>query len=425
MSDMSDASVRAISLPRLRRKWLDDGLARNTLCRLLENIKVGSLVIYDGEDTLRFGNDANPAHPHAEVRVHNPLMYRHVLLGGSIGSGESYMQGHWSSPVLLDVIRLFTANMSVLQTMDTKPSVFSRIALKIAHTLKSNTMRGSRRNISAHYDLGNEFFELFLDPTMMYSAAVFPEQTASLEVAAEHKLDLICQQLQLKPTDHLLEIGTGWGGMALHAARNYNCKVTTTTISREQYEYVKARVAAEGLEEQIVVLCEDYRDLTGEYDKLVSIEMIEAVGHSFYSSYFSKCSELLKPEGLMVIQAITMADQRYQMARNSVDFIQRYIFPGGNLPSIEVISRHISRDTDLQITHLKDITAHYADTLACWRDRFFARLEEVRGQGFDDVFVRMWDFYLCYCEGGFRERVISTTQITFAKPGYRFDRAMG
>jgi cyclopropane-fatty-acyl-phospholipid synthase len=224
----------------------------------------------------------------------------------------------------------------------------------------------------------------------------------------------------LKSSDHLLEIGTGWGGMAIHAARRHGCKVTTTTISQEQYEYTQERVKQAGLEQQITVLCDDYRDLEGQYDKLVSIEMIEAVGHKFYQNYFQKCSSLLKPEGLMVIQSITMADQRYQQAKNSVDFIQKYIFPGGCLPSVEIIGQHVAQDTDMQIVHMRDITEDYANTLAQWRQRFFLQLDAVREQGFDDQFIRMWDFYLCYCEGGFRERVISTVQLSFAKPGYRF-----
>jgi cyclopropane-fatty-acyl-phospholipid synthase len=308
-----------------------------------------------------------------------------------------------------------------LESMDSKKSWLKRAGLGVAHALNSNTLTGSRKNISAHYDLGNDFFELFLDRSMMYSAAVFPEKTSSLEVAAEHKLDLVCQQLQLKPSDHLLEIGTGWGGMAIFAAQNYGCKVTTTTISREQFEYAKQRVKEAGLEHQITLLCEDYRKLEGNYDKLVSIEMIEAVGHSYYQTYFRKCNSLLKETGLMAIQAITMVDQRYDAARSSVDFIKRYIFPGGSLPSVEVIAKHLRADTDMQMIHLRDITDHYADTLACWRQRFFEKIEEVRLQGFDTNFERMWEFYLCYCEGGFRERVIGTVQLTFAKPGYRFD----
>jgi cyclopropane-fatty-acyl-phospholipid synthase len=255
---------------------------------------------------------------------------------------------------------------------------------------------------------------------MMYSSAVYPRAEADLEEAAEHKLDLLCRQLELSADDHLLEIGTGWGGLAVHAAKLYGCRVTTTTISREQYERACQRVRDEGLEDRVTLLLKDYRELEGQYDKLVSVEMIEAVGHQFYSNYFEKCSSLLKPKGLMAIQAITMVDQRYEQARDSVDFIKRYIFPGGCLPSVEVISKHLREDTDMQMVHLRDITEHYADTLRDWRVRFFDRIEDVRRMGFDETFIRMWEFYLCYCEGGFRERVIGTVQLTFAKPGYRF-----
>ena len=417
---MNDVSVRAIRLPRLNTSDFANDMAKRAFSQVLENIQVGSITIHDGDEVLSYGDKDVPGEPHAEVRVHDSMVYRHVLLGGSMGSGESYMQGHWSSPDLTEVIRLFTANMAVLASMDASGSLTRKLGLKIAHMFNNNTLTGSRRNISAHYDLGNDFFELFLDKSMMYSSAVFPKKSTSLEEAAEHKLDLICQQLELKPTDHLLEIGTGWGGMSIHAAKNYGCRVTTTTISQEQYNYARERVRAEGLEDQITLLCEDYRELTGSYDKLVSIEMIEAVGHQFYQNYFNKCSSLLKNDGLMVIQAITMVDQRYEMARDSVDFIKRYIFPGGCLPSIEVISQHLRKDTDMQMVHLRDITEDYADTLAHWRERFFDRIEEVRRQGFDSTFERMWEFYLCYCEGGFRERVIGTVQLTFAKPGYRF-----
>lgn len=417
---MNDVSIRAIRLPQVADRFSANAIARSSLLQLFRHLKIGSLTLHDANGSQTFGQRDNPAEPHAEVHVHSPLVYRHVLLGGAMGSGESYMQGHWSSPSLVEVIRLFTANMSVLQSMDKSRPSLKQAALKVFHFLNRNSQSGSRRNISAHYDLGNDFFNLFLDRSMMYSSAVFPSPDASLETAAEHKLDLICQQLQLKPEDHLLEIGTGWGGMAIHAAKHYGCKVTTTTISAEQYAHAQQRVAEEGLEDRITLLCEDYRDLQGSYDKLVSIEMIEAVGHKYYQSYFSKCSSLLKSNGLMVIQAITMTDQRYEQAKHSVDFIQRYIFPGGCLPSVAVISDHLAKDTDMQMTALSDITEHYADTLRIWRERFFDRIEEVREQGFDEVFERMWDFYLCYCEGGFRERVIGTVQLTFAKPDYRF-----
>ena len=417
---MSDASVRAIRLPQVRTSHLRNDLAKRAMYRLLTNLRIGSLTVHEGNDTRTFGDLAREGEPHAEVHVHNADVYRKVLAGGALGSGESYMEGDWSSPELTQVIRLFTANLSVLSSMDQKKSWLRKLGLAVAHALNSNTLRGSKRNISAHYDLGNEFFELFLDSSMMYSSAVFPRRDASLEEAATHKLDLLCRQLELTENDHLLEIGTGWGGLAVHAAKHYGCRVTTTTISREQYEKACERVAAEGLEDRVTLLMKDYRELEGQYDKLVSVEMIEAVGHQFYKDYFAKCSSLLKADGLMAIQAITMVDQRYEQARDSVDFIKRYIFPGGCLPSLEVIGQHLRRDTDMQMVHLKDITDHYADTLAAWRERFFDRIDDVRRQGFDETFVRMWDFYLCYCEGGFRERVIGTVQLTFAKPGYRF-----
>jgi len=284
-------------------------------------------------------------------------------------------------------------------------------------------MTRSRDNISAHYDLGNDFFSLFLDPTMMYSSAIFEDVDRGLDEAAVAKLDEICHQLELSPGDHLLEIGTGWGGMAIHAAKHYGCRVTTTTISQEQYDYACAAVKREGVADRVTLLLQDYRSLEGQYDKLVSIEMIEAVGHEFYREYFQRCSALLKPTGKMVIQAITMADQRYEQARDSVDFIKRYIFPGGCLPSVAVIADHLARDTDMQMVHLRDITQDYAVTLAHWRSRFMDKLEAVKAMGFDDNFIRMWDYYLCYCEGGFRERIISTVQLAFAKPGYRLPLA--
>ena len=417
---MNDASVRTFRLPRIRTDKIGNHLARSTLIRLFESLRVGSITLHEGSESFSFGDPEHAGQPHGDIKIHDASVYRHLLLGGSIGAGESFMQGHWSSANLTEVIQVFTANMHLLQAMDAKQSLLKRAGLAVAHLLNRNTLNGSRRNISAHYDLGNDFFELFLDSTMMYSSAVFPHQEASLEQASTHKLDLICQQLQLCADDHLLEIGTGWGGMAIHAAKHYGCKVTTTTISQEQYNYASERVKKEGLQDKITLLCEDYRDLQGSYDKLVSVEMIEAVGHAFYQNYFNKCSSLLKPEGLMVIQAITMADQRYAQARDSVDFIKRYIFPGGCLPSVEVISKHLRQDTDMQMIHLRDITQDYADTLAHWRERFFEQLPAVREQGFDRSFERMWEFYLCYCEGGFRERVIGTVQLTFAKPGYRF-----
>ncbi|MCP5128493.1 MAG: class I SAM-dependent methyltransferase [Pseudomonadales bacterium] len=421
MSNSSELTTNGLSLPRevhalpLRRPF-----ARRICLRLLANIEVGSLTLHDEGEIFHFGNAGDASQPHAEVYIHDSNLYRLMLSGGSIATGEAYMQGLWTSPDLVAVMRLFSANLPTLELMESKQSWLVRLGLKLSHTLNRNTRKGSRKNIAAHYDLGNDFFGLFLDPTMMYSAALFDTDATGLEDASVAKLDELCRQLELCEDDHLLEIGTGWGGMAIHAARNYGCRVTTTTISQEQYEYACEQVRKAGLQDRITLLCEDYRNLQGRFDKLVSVEMIEAVGHDFYSSYFQRCSQLLKPEGKMVIQAITIADQRYAAARDSVDFIQRYIFPGGSLPSVAVIADHLARDTDMQMIHLRDITRDYALTLSHWRERFLAAQAGVREMGFDQTFIRMWEFYLAYCEGGFRERIISTVQLAFAKPGYRF-----
>jgi cyclopropane-fatty-acyl-phospholipid synthase len=416
---MDDLSVSRIRLLPQARSLLGGNLARKLMLGVLEKIRTGSLTLRDGDETFHFGENDRPGEPQAEIVVHDREAYRKVLTGGTIASGEAYIEGDWSSPDPTEVTRLFSANLAALETLQAKQHWYMRAGLALAHAMNRNTHAGSRRNIAAHYDLGNDFFGLFLDPTRMYSAAIFDDPADALETAAVAKLDEICRQLELKPTDHLVEIGTGWGGMAIHAASRYGCRVTTTTISREQYEHARAEVARRGLEDRVTVLCEDYRQLTGKYDKLVSIEMIEAVGHDFYRSYFQCCSQLLKADGKMVIQAITIPDQRYDRARRSVDYIKRYIFPGGCLPSLGVIARHIAEDTDMQLVHLRDITRDYARTLAHWRERFLANLDSVREQGFDERFIRMWEFYLCYCEGGFRERIIGTAQIAFAKPGYR------
>ena len=416
---MNNSSVRDIARLPLVSRIKQPHVARDLLFRILRNIKVGTLTIHDGEEVFRIGDDKRPEAPHADVTIHNHRTYWRVLSGGTIASGEAYIDGDWSSRNLTEVTRLFSANMATMLAMKDNQHWWTSLALKVAHFGNRNTQDGSKKNISAHYDLGNDFFGLFLDPTMMYSAAVFPRHDATLEEASRHKLDLICQSLELKPSDELIEIGTGWGGMAIHAAQNYGCKVTTTTISREQYEHTCAEVERLGLSDQITVLCEDYRNLTGKFDKLVSIEMIEAVGHEFYESYFRCVSDLLKPDGKAVIQAITIPDQRYDLARTSVDYIKRYIFPGGCLPSLKVIGENLAKHTDLQMIDLRDITRDYALTLEAWHHAFLEQLDKVRDMGFDDRFIRMWRFYLSYCEGGFRERIIGTFQITMAKPGYR------
>lgn len=397
----------------------NQSIARNILFRLFARLQKGCLRVHEADQVHCFGQAVEQTDLIADIHVHDPQLYTEVVFSGSIGSGEAYMHGYWTTPNLTQVIRIFVRNLDALDAMDSSQSLLGQWMLKCFHWFNRNTREGSRKNISAHYDLGNDFFNLFLDSGLMYSSAIYPKPEASLEEAANYKLQRVCEKLQLKPTDHLLEIGTGWGGMAIYAARHFGCKVTTTTISREQYEGAKARVAAAGLEDRVTVLFDDYRDLRGQFSKLVSIEMVEAVGHEHYDQYFAACSALLAPNGLMLLQAITIADQRYERARYSVDFIQRYIFPGGCLPSIAVISDKVCKNTDMNIIALEDIGDHYAQTLKHWREAFMSRLVEVRAQGFDERFIRMWEFYLCYCEGGFLERSIGTVQVVMAKPDYR------
>lgn len=396
-----------------------DSLARRLVLGMLNKIRTGHLSVEEDGQVYSFGEPRETAEIVAHIYVSHPSVYRYVLSNGTIGSGEAYMLKAWWSPDLVQVIRLMVVNMQLIQTFDSRWSFLKNIVNRISHRLRANDKTGSKKNIAAHYDLGNRFFELFLDPTMLYSSAIYPTPESTLEQASLNKLRHICDRLQLQRGDHLLEIGTGWGGMAVFAAKRYGCRVTTVTISREQFDYACDWVRREGLQDRVEVRLQDYRDIAGQFDKLVSIEMIEAVGYQYYADYFAKCSSLLKPSGKMLIQAITIADQRYEQEKDNVDFIQQYIFPGGCLPSIAVIADKIARHTDLQIVGLEDITAHYARTLAEWKRRFFLRIEEVRQQGFDDVFIRMWDFYLSYCEGGFRERVIGTSQILFAKPACR------
>lgn len=418
---MSGYSVKNIAKLPLLFQEKHGGLAKSFMWKVLGKLQVGSLTLREGSEAKVFGSVTDVSAPHAEVHVHDQALYQRILTGGSIAAGETFIEGMWSSPDLTEVTRAFSANMAMLEAMSDKQNLLARLALKLNHWARRNTSSRSRENISAHYDLGNDFFSLFLDPRMMYSSAVFPSADSDLAAASQHKLRLICEDLELKPADHLIEIGTGWGGMAIFAAEHYGCRVTTTTISREQYEYATAAVAQRGLDNQITVLFDDYRDLKGQFDKLVSIEMIEAVGHQFYDTYFHKISHLLKPSGKAMIQAITITEQRYEQARDSVDFIKRYIFPGGCLPSLTVISDALSRVTDMQMSNLRDIGRDYADTLKVWHCGFLDKLHEVRKMGFDEQFIRMWRYYLSYCEGGFRERIIGAYQITMTKPGYRPD----
>jgi cyclopropane-fatty-acyl-phospholipid synthase len=400
-----------------RAGWLQN-IARHLVLSRLQKLSVGQLTIAEAEVTHHFGNGTGL---HVTIHVHDARFYGDIAFGGSVGAGEAYMLGYWTTDNLTYLIRLMVLNQRVMDTLEGGMAWLARPFLKLLHHANRNTQDGSRRNIAAHYDLGNEMFQLFLDPTMMYSSAIFDSPDMTLEQASVAKLDRICRKLELKPDDHVLEIGTGWGGFALHAARHYGCRVTTTTISQAQFDLASARVQHAGMQDNIKILLSDYRDLQGKFDKLVSIEMIEAVGHAFYDSYFRKCGELLKPDGMFLLQGITIADQRYESAKDSVDFIQRYIFPGSCIPSVTALLNSVTRASDMRLFNLEDIGPHYARTLAEWRKNFFQNIEQVRALGYSEEFIRMWEFYLCYCEGGFEERALGDVHMLLVKPGNRRD----
>ena len=396
-----------------------DRVARRLVLSRLEGLENGRIVITEQDDQWSFGQLTEEFPLGVHLQVKNPTFYSDIAFGGSIGAGEAYINGYWSSSELRELLRILIRNRDVLEKVDSGLAQLGRPLQKMLHALNRNTRKGSRKNIAAHYDLGNDFYSLWLDPTMMYSSAYFETRETPLEDAAVEKLDRICRKLELSAGDSVMEIGTGWGGFAIHAATHYGCHVTTTTISRQQHDYAQKAIADAGLEDRITLLFKDYRDLEGRFDKLVSIEMIEAVGHEYHDVFFRKCCDLLKPDGQMLLQAITIADQRYDEYRKGVDFIKRYIFPGGCLTSVTGLSRTMTAHTDMRVIHLEDIGPHYATTLRHWHDRFFARLDEVRELGYSDTFLRLWQFYLVYCESAFIERVIGDVQMLIMRPGAR------
>jgi len=408
------APVAADTRPGL---WLR--LARTALYASLERLEHGELHLIDADGHFKFGRRSAECPLSTTLHIRDPRFYADTVLGGSVGAGESYVRGDWSCDDLTVLVRLLVRNRHVLNGLEDGLARLRRPLFKLFHHLNRNSRRGSARNIAAHYDLGNDLYRLMLDDTMAYSCGIFEDEASTLAQASRAKFDAACHKLALGPADHLLEIGTGWGGMALHAAREYGCRVTTTTISRAQYEWARERVAAAGLEGRITLLLEDYRNLSGRFDKLVSIEMIEAVGPQYLDGYFHQCSALLAADGAMLLQAITIQDQHYEQALRSVDFIQRYIFPGSFIPSIAAMADSIRRATDFKIFHLQDIGPHYARTLAEWRRNFFAHLPQLRALGYSESFVRLWEFYLCYCEGGFAERQLGDVQMLLTKPRSR------
>ena len=384
--------------------------------RVRNSVTDASLTIQEDDKTYVFGDESSPLQ--GKIIIHDKSFYRDAILGGSIGAAEAYLDEKWSSPELTQVVRILARNQSQLDEIDRKTRWLSRIKNWWSRRQNLNSETGSKRNILAHYDIGNDMYERFLDPAMQYSSAIFAPSSLTLSEAQQNKMRIVCQRLDLKESDHVIEIGTGWGGLAIYMAQHVGCKVTTTTISEAQFEYAESRVKDLNLEDKITLLKQDYRKLDGEFDKLVSIEMIEAVGHEYLPTFFSKCSSLLKPNGKMLIQSITIADSRYETYRKGTDFIQKYIFPGGCLPSIAAITFNMAQHTDMVVDEVQDIGLQYARTLRNWNRSFEASWTELKQRGYSEEFHRLWQFYLCYCEGAFIERVISTHHIVARKPRY-------
>ena len=409
---MSDTTLIDRARPAPRANPLGTA-ARQLVLSRLARLSHGRLRLREQSEVIHFGGGA-PG-PEASLTVLDPACYAELAFGGSIGAAESWMLGHWGTDDLTALLCLMLRNREVLDGLETGFARLSAPLRLAAHWLQRNTRAGSRRNISAHYDLGNEFFRLFLDETLMYSCALFERPDMTLAAASTAKLEAVCRKLALGAGDHVLEIGTGWGGFALHAAGRHGCRVTTTTISPSQREVARARVRAAGLEDRVTVLLEDYRDLRGRFDHLVSIEMIEAIGHRQYDEFFRRAAALLVPGGRMLLQSITIADRHYERARDEVDFIKRYIFPGSCIPSVGALVRSIAATRQLDVEHLEDIGPHYATTLAHWRDNFLTNLPQVRALGYPESFCRMWEFYFSYCEAGFAERALGDVQVVLRR----------
>lgn len=394
-----------------------------TCCALfkkLDQINIGFLQIHSNGMIYDFGKKEMQNQLHAVIHVNDTRVFKAILFGGEPAAGSTYVKGWWSSDNLINVMRLFTLNREVLFSFKSGFASLAKRAYAISHYINKNNQQGSKRNITAHYDIGNDLYKLFLDETMMYSSACFTPQHTTLEEASEYKLKIICEKLELTADDHVLEIGSGWGGFAIYAAQQYGCKVTTTTISDEQYAYLQDKIENKNLKNNITVLKQDYRNLEGQYDKLVSIEMIESVGHQYINEYFTICSRLLKPNGAMLIQAITISDYLYNHYIQSMDFIRKYVFPGGSLPSMASMLNSIASNTDLTLFHSESYASSYAKTLEIWYQRFINNKEKVIELGYENSFIRLWEYYLKYCQAGFEERVIDVQQIVLRKPGNRF-----
>lgn len=410
-------NVTSMEMPTRLSNW--QKTTRSVVFKCLKTLDVGSLTIvesFSGQmpNQQQFGH-VKHVEPHAVIWVKNPDFYARLLKGGSIAAAEAYMDDWWDSPNLTALMELMARNANALDRIEKRSSWLTQWAYKIGHWFNRNSVKQAKENIGAHYDLGNDLYKTFLDQQMLYSSGLYHRSDDTLELAQINKMDRLCQQLELKPSDHVIEIGTGWGAMAIYMAQTYGCRVTTTTISEQQYTYTKELVDKLNLSDRVTLLKQDYRLLEGQFDKLVSIEMIEAVGKQYLKSYIKKCQSLLKPKGLMVIQAITIADQRYEYYSNNVEFIQKYIFPGGFLPSVTVLTQMATQHSDFITRDVLDLGLDYARTLKEWRLRFEQSLNQVSLLGYDERFIRMWRYYFCYCEGGFNARAISTIHMTLQR----------
>ena len=410
--------TKPIELPK--NSLILDKVARKIILGYFKEIKEGQITVKENSDHMVFG-EVTPKFPvKATIEVQNSRMYMDIAAKGLNGSADAFIKGWWTCDNLTNLVRIFTRNRDTANKFESGIANLAIWALKLSHSCRRNNLKESLRNIHAHYDLGNEFFSTFLDDTRMYSCAIFTKPESSLHEASITKIDRICKKLNLSPADHLLEIGTGWGGFALYAAKNYGCRITSTTISQEQFIFSENLIKKNGLQDQVTILKKDFRELEGQFDKLVSIEMIEAIGHRLYKTFFQKCGQLLKPEGLLAIQAITITDNLFHESKDFIDFIKQYIFPGSCIPSISALCSAAS-SSDIKLFHLEDITPHYARTLKEWRTNFLQNKSRVKNLGFTNPFIRLWLFYLCYCEGGFIERQIGNVQMVFTKPLCRRD----
>ncbi len=393
-----------------------ENMARNIVKERLGSIQGAVIEIQDPAGIWYAGHGETT---HLTITVKDMKFYKQILFSGSKGAAAAYRDGLWTCTELTTLLRIMIRNIQLLDGFETGTAKIMNAFNSVVHWTRNNTRRGSRKNIHAHYDLGNDMFKLFLDPTMTYSCGIFPDENSTLEEASIEKLDRICRKLNLGPEDHVVEIGTGWGSFALHAAGTYGCRVTTTTISKEQHDLAYERIKAAGLEEKITLLLTDYRDLTGSFDKLVSIEMIEAVGDNHLGEYFSKCASLVKEDGQLLIQAITMPDNRYEDYLKRTDFIQQYIFPGSCVPSLLAMMNYISEHSDLRVENIDNFGPHYAETLRLWHNKFMQNKDKVQSLGYSNEFIRLWQYYLCYCEAGFEEKYLGTMHLHLSRPAFQ------